>query len=146
MRQKSKSRSCEQENIGSALETRQSHTIKHRVTKNIPKRPRERHTVLRHWVLQWLGANECLWATKASLVTPDGIGLLLILNNMHNFATYRRMARLHSKIPPALKPALLTTLSSSLRCESAAEHHTAEQYSKTDRTKFRKDLRRSDRV
>ena len=54
------------------------------------------------------------------------IGLLLILNNMHNSATDRRWARLHSKTPPARKPAFLTTLFSSLRCESAAEHHTAE--------------------
>ena len=72
------------------------------------------------------------------------IGLLLILNRMHNSATDRRWARLHSITPPARKPALLTTLSSSLRCESAAEHHTAEQYSKTGRTKLQKDLRRSD--
>ena len=42
-RQKSKSRSCQQESIGSALETRQSHTIKHRVTKIVPKRHREGH-------------------------------------------------------------------------------------------------------
>ena len=71
------------------------------------------------------------------------MGLLLILNSMHNSATDRRWARFHSKIPPARKPALLTTLSSSLRCESAAEHHTAEQYSKTGRTKLQKDLRRA---
>ena len=50
---------------------------------------------------------------------------------MHNSATDRRCARLQSKTPAARKPALLTTLSSSLKCESAAEHHTAEQYSKT---------------
>ena len=36
------------------------------------------------------------------------------------------------------KIALLTTLSSSLTCESAVEHHTAEQYSKTGRTKLQK--------
>ena len=35
-----------------------------------------------------------------------------------------------------------TTLSSSLRCELAVEHNTAEQYFKTDRTKLQKDLRR----
>ena len=40
---KKKSRSCQQESIGSALETRQSHTIKHRVTKIVPKRHREGH-------------------------------------------------------------------------------------------------------
>ena len=37
------SRSCQQKSIGSALKTRQSHTIKHRVTKIVPKRHREGH-------------------------------------------------------------------------------------------------------
>ena len=118
----------------------------------------ERSTkVLRYWeVLQRGGSYECLWATKAPQVTRAGtyskgnaplkgcIGLLLILNSMHNSATDRRWARLHSKTPPARKSALLTNVSSSLRCESAAEHHTAEQYSKTGRTKLQKYLRRSD--
>ena len=36
-------RSCQQESIISGLGTRQSHTIKHRVTKIIPKRHREGH-------------------------------------------------------------------------------------------------------
>ena len=40
---KRKNRSCQQESIGSALETCQSHTIKHRVTKIFPKRHREGH-------------------------------------------------------------------------------------------------------
>ena len=100
--------------------------------------------------------NECLWATKAPRVIRAGtygkgnaalkgsIGLLFILNSMHNSATDWRWARLHHKTPPARKPALLTTLSSSLRSESAAEHHSAEQYSKTGRTKLQKDLRWSD--
>ena len=106
------------------------------------QRDTERSTkLLRYWeVLQQGGANECLWATKAPRVTRavtygkgnapliGCIGLLLILNSMHNSATDRRWARLHSKTPPAKKTALLTTLFSSLRCESAAEHHTAEQY------------------
>ena len=122
------------------------------------QRDTERGTkLLRYWeVLQRGGANECLWATKAPRVTRAGtyykgnallrrcIGLLLV-NSMHNSSTDRRWARLHSKTPPARKPALLTTLSSSLRCESAAEHHTAEQYYKTGRTKIQKDLTRSDR-
>ena len=64
---------------------------------------------------------------------------------MHNSATDWRWARLQSKTPQARKQALLTTLSSSSRCESAAEHDTAEQYSKTGRTKLQNDLRRSDR-
>ena len=42
-RQKRKRGSCLQENIDSALETRQYHTIKHRVTKIVPKRYREGH-------------------------------------------------------------------------------------------------------
>ena len=65
-------------------------------------------------------------ATKAPRVTRAGtyskgnallkgcFGLLLILNCMHNSATDRRWARLHYKTPPARKPALPTTLSSSL--------------------------------
>ena len=114
--------------------------------------------VLRYWeVLQWGGANKWLWSTKAPQVThastygkgnallKECIGLPLILNSMHNYATYRWWARLQSKTRPARKPALLTTLSSSLRCESAAEHHTAEQCSKTRKTKQQKNLRRSNR-
>ena len=57
---------------------------------------------------------------------------------MHNTATDRRLARLHSKTPTTP----LTTLSSNLRRESAAEHHTTEKYSKTGRTKLQKDFRR----
>ena len=40
---KRKGRFCQQESIGSALETCQSHTIKYRVTKIVPKRHREGH-------------------------------------------------------------------------------------------------------
>ena len=50
----------------------------------------------------------------------------------------------HSNTPPVRNLALLTSRSSSLRRVSAAEHHTAEQYSKTGRTKPRKHLHRSD--
>ena len=64
------------------------------------------------------------------------VGLLQILNSMHDTVTDRRCTRLHSNIPPVGKLALLTTLSKSLRCKSAAEHHTAEQYSKTSATKL----------
>ena len=46
---------------------------------------------------------------------------------------------------PVRKRAPLTTRSSSLRCVSAAEHHTAEQYSKTGLTKPRQHLPSSDR-
>ena len=65
------------------------------------------------------------------------IGLLLIADSMHNTATNRRWSRLHSKTPPAKKTAPLTTMSSSLRCESAAEHYT-EQYSKTAGQSYKK--------
>ena len=54
------------------------------------------------------------------------------------------MSKSHSNTPPVSNRAPLTTRSSSPRCVSAAEHHTAEQYSKTDRTKPRKHLPRSD--
>ena len=60
------------------------------------------------------------------------IGLLLILNSVHNTATDRRWERLNSKTPPAKKTSFLTTLSSTLRCESAAEYHTDGQYYKTN--------------
>ena len=47
---------------------------------------------------------------------------------------------LYTMIPPVKKLAPLTTWSSSLRWVSTAEHHTAEQYSKTGRTKPLKHL------
>ena len=95
--------------------------------------------------------------TKAPRVTRAGtyghgnaplkgcILLLLILNSIHNSAADRRWAGFQSKTPLAGKPALLTTLSRSLSCDSTAEHCTAEQYYKPGRTKLQKDLRRSDR-
>ena len=49
----------------------------------------------------------------------------------------------HSNTPPVRNRAPLTARSSSLRCVSAAEHQTAEQYSKTGRTKPRKHPPRS---
>ena len=67
-------------------------------------------------------------------------GLHLILFSIHNIATDRRWERLQLSTPPAKKQALLTTRSTSLRCVSAAEHHTAEQYSKTGKTKLQKHL------
>ena len=62
---------------------------------------------------------------------------------VHNTATDRRWARSHSTTPPVKKLAPLTTRSSCLRCVSAAEHHTVEQYPKTGRTKPLKHLQRS---
>ena len=162
-RQKRMSRSRQQESIGSALETRKSHTIKHRVTKIVPKLHREEHKgsdILRSpttWRRERVPmSNQSTTSNtrrhkhapfqhKGNAPLRGCIGLLLILNSMHNSATDRRWARLQSKTVPARKLALLTTLSGNLRCEPVAEHHTAEQYSKTGITKLKKDLRRSDR-
>ena len=147
IRDKKKKRLGHQESTGSALKTRQSHTIKYRVTKIAPERQWEEHKGSReiqqkfNWIQQKF--NECIWATKAPQVTCAGsygkanallkgcIRLFLILNSMHNSAIDRRWARVHSKTPPAKNTAPLTTLLGSLRCESAAEHDTAEQHSKT---------------
>ena len=62
-------------------------------------------------------------------------GLHLILYSINNTATDRRWERSQLSTPPAKKQAPLTTRSSSLRCVSAAEHHTAEQYSKIGKKK-----------
>ena len=72
------------------------------------------------------------------------IGLHLILYSIHRTATDRRWAMSHSHTPPVMNRAPLTARSNSLRCIRAAEHHTAEQYSKTGRTKPQKHLSRSD--
>ena len=133
-----KSRSCQQESTIALLLKPASPTPSNTGSLRSFQRDTERGTkLLRYWeVLQRGGANECLWATKAPRVTRAGtygnsnaplkgsIWLLLILNSMHNSATDRRWVRLQSKTPPARKSALLTTQSSSLRYESAAEHQT----------------------
>ena len=49
----------------------------------------------------------------------------------------------HSNTHPVRKRPPLTAWSTSLRCVSAAEHQTAEQYSKTSRKKLQKPLPRS---
>ena len=54
------------------------------------------------------------------------------------------MSNVTLKLTPVRNRAPLTAWSSSLRCVSAAEHHTAEQYSKMGRAKHRKHLSRSD--
>ena len=137
--------------------TRQSHIIKHRVTKIVPKRHRERHIASAILRSPTTRRRERVPMSKQTTTSNTRrhirgkftaplkgcIGLLLILNSIHN--SDRRWARLHSKTPPARKPALLTTLSTSLRCKSAAEHHAAEKYSKTGRIQLQKDLRKSDR-
>ena len=73
------------------------------------------------------------------------IGLHLILYSIHWTATDRRWAMSHSTTPLVRNRAPLTARSSSFRCVSAAEHHTAEQYSnKTVRTKPQNHLSISD--
>ena len=135
---KRKSRSCQQESIGSVLETRQSHIIKHWVTKIVPKGHREGHkasAILRSPTTRRPERvpmnNKSTTRTRAGTYgkgnapLKECIGLLLILNNMHKSARDRRWARWHSKTPSAKKTALLTTLFNSSRCELADEHHTA---------------------
>ena len=106
-------------------------------------------------VLQRGGAKVYRCAIKVPRVTRSGtqgtgrapqsgcIGLHLILYSIHNTATDRQWERLQLSTPPAKNQALLTMRSSSLRCVSAAEHHTAEQYSKTGKTKPPKHLKMS---
>ena len=70
--------------------------------------------------------------------------LILYSDIIHNTATDQRYAWSQSNTHLVKKLAPLTTRSSSLRCESAAEHYTMEQYSITGRTKPRKYFPRSD--
>ena len=68
------------------------------------------------------------------LVTPD-----LVQHTQHcHRSTMGKITVIST--PSAEKEAPLTTWSSSLRCLSAAEHHTAEHYSKTAKAKPRKHL------
>ena len=71
-------------------------------------------------------------------------GLHLILYSIHNISTDQRLAMSHSNTPVVRNRAPLSARSSSLWCVSASERHTAEQFSKTGRTKPRKYLPRSD--
>ena len=67
-----------------------------------------------------------------------------MIDDVQGHITDRRCARSHSNTPSVKKPAPLNTRFSSLRCVSAAEHHTAEHYSKMGRAKPRKHHPRSD--
>ena len=103
-------------------------------------------------VQQWGGTKVYLCAIKALRATRTGtygkgrapqsgcFRLHLILYSIHNTATDRRWERSQLSTPPAKKQAPLTTRSSSLRCVSPAQHHTAEKYSKTGKTKPQKHL------
>ena len=85
-----------------------------------------------HWLIGWRKST----IKRLHRVTPDLI--------QHTLYCHRStMCNVTLKYtPPIKKLAPLTTGSCSLRCISAAEHHTAEQYSKTGMTKPRKPLAR----
>ena len=107
-------------------------------------------------VLQRGGAYVYRCATRIPRVTSAGTydtgraplrrctWLHLILLSIHKTATDRRWEMSHSNTPLVRNRAPLTARSSRLRCVSAAEHLTAEQYFKTGITKPRKHLPRSD--
>ena len=84
------------------------------------------------------GACGTFWAPRRGCS-----GLHLTLYSIHDTATNRRCAMLHSNIPPVKKQIPLTMRSSSLKCVLAAERQTAEQYSKTGWVKRRKHLVRA---
>ena len=105
-------------------------------------------------VLQRGGAQMYRCTITAQRVTRTGtygsvkhhneeIGLHLFLYDIYNTAIDRRCARSQANTLIVKKLAPLTTRSSSLRCVSTAEHHTAEHYYKTSMTKLRKHLPRS---
>ena len=142
--------------IGPALKIRQFHTIEHRVSKIIAERYREGNktpAILRGSAARRrISIPMCNHSTTCDTYGTYGtgrapqsgcIGLHLILYSIHSTATDRRCAMSQSSLPPVKKQAPFTTRSNSLRCVSAAEHHTAEQYSKMGRTKPRKHLSRS---
>ena len=92
-----------------------------------------------HGCLYWSTVNKMTPAISRYMrlkrvhrVTPD-----LIQHTQYCY-TDRRRAMSHSNTPPVRNRPPLTVRSSSLRCVSAAEHHTVEQYQKTGRTKPRK--------
>ena len=73
-------------------------------------------------------------------ITPDHV------YSIHHTATEWRCAMLPQTNTYAvikLEPLITRSICSSLRCVSAAEHHTAEHYTKADRIKLRKHLSRS---
>ena len=149
-RQKRREQLCQQKGIGPALESRQSHSIEYGVYQIVPEKYWEGNkspVVLRGSAAgRGISIPMCDQSTACNpdwhIRAPQSgcIGLHLILYSIHNIATDRRWEWLQLSTPPAKKQAQLTTRSSSLRCVSAAEHHTAEQYSKTGKTKPRQHL------
>ena len=117
-----------------ALETRQSHTIEYGVTKIVPEGHCEENT---NGPLR-VTSNGTYGSGSTSL--SGCIGLHLILYSIHRTATDKRWTMSHSNTPSVRNRSPLTARSSNFRCVSAAENHTAEQYSKTGRTKPRKHL------
>ena len=136
-----------------ALETRQSHTIEYGVSKIVPEGHSEgnkspamlRGSAARERIIKYTDVQpeHCVYGPGRAPLRGC-IGLHLILYSLHSTATDRRSALSHSNTPPFRNRAPLTARSSCLRCISAAEHHTVEQFSKTGRTKPRKHLSRSD--
>ena len=134
----------------------QSHTIKHSFTKIVPKRHRVEHkgsttqrssTARRRKRLpmsnQSITSNTSrhIRQRQSTAQRMHWVTIDLECNySMHKTASDRRWVRLRSETPLAKKTALLTILSSSSRCESADEHHTAEQYYKDRQDKAPKKI------
>ena len=84
------------------------------------------------------------WHTQSRYSTNKRVHRLTPDIAYTGLPTDRRWEISHSNTPSARNRAPLTARSSSLGCVSAAEHQTAEQYSKTGKTKPRKHLPRID--
>ena len=115
-RQKGSEQLGQQKGIVHTRETRQSHTIKHRVTKIIPER--YRHGNKSPAVLRGSAARRCIrkpMCDQSTTWNPAGtygpgrapergcIGSHLMLYSIQSTATDRRCARSHSSKPPAKK-------------------------------------------
>ena len=82
------------------------------------------------------------WHIWQRQCTAQRMNLVTLNLKKHAQHSYRLHVdgKIDSKTPPVKKQHSWQLLSSSLRCESATGHHTAEQYSKTARIKLQKDL------
>ena len=128
-----------------ALETRQPYTIEYRVSKIVPQGHWDR--IKSHVVLQGSVARRRISIPMCDQRTEcnphwhqvehhkESASGYIWSHTEYSTATDRRWAMLHSNTPPVRNRVPLTTRSSSLRCASTAEHHTAERYSKSGRTK-----------
>ena len=130
-----------------AIVSHQVHTIQYRVNKKGPSvlRGSAARRVISIPMCNQSTACTCTGTFDTGITSYSGcIETHLILYSTHSTATDKRWAMSHSRISPFTKLSPLTIRSSNLRCVSAAEHHTAEQYSKTTMTKLQKLLPRSD--